>query len=121
MFDPFTILAAFIPVVGTLVTRASEHFWPQPKTTQEMVELERAQSEKLKSLSEIDKADGASQWVINIRALQRPLAIFMILATWSCVALTSGVSAEDLENLASAAIFYLFGDRTHMYVLGKRK
>jgi hypothetical protein len=121
MFDPFTLLAALIPVVGTVVTRATDRFWPAPKTTQELTELEKAYAEKLKALAALDNSEGASRWVLNIKNLQRPIVIFLIVSTWCFIAVKYGMKPEDLENMASAAMFYLFGDRTHMYALNRKQ
>lgn len=123
MFDPFTILAALIPVFTHVVTKVTDHFTggPSPTNTQELIELERVSIEKLKAIAALDSAEGASRWVTNVRAMMRPFAVVMILFTWGYIAVQYQISAALVTDLASSAVFYLFGDRTMMFITGKKK
>ena len=123
MFDPFTILAALIPTIKYGVERVIDYNTggPKPSNAKEAIEINDAEARKLEALSKLDNSEGAAQWVINIRALQRPIAVLVILTMWSLYAVQSGISAQDMQNMASAAIFYLFGDRTTMFLSEKNK
>jgi hypothetical protein len=120
-FDPITILAAFVPTLSYVAQRVTDYFTggPKPRNAQEAIELKKADIEQLKALAELDNSDGAPSWVVAIRALQRPFAVFVILVMWSVYVYKVGIAAEDMMNLASAAVFYLFGQRTQMYLSKK--
>lgn len=123
MFDPFTILAALIPTVQYGIQRIIDYKTggPKPTNAAEAIALKQADVAQLEALGKLDNADGASRWVINIRGLQRPVATAVILGMWSIYAYRVGITAEDMQNMAAAAVFYLFGDRTAMYISGNRK
>ena len=116
MFAFLPVLAALIPTINYGVTRAIDHFTggPKPSNAQEAIALKQADIAQLEALSKLDNADGAPSWVIAIRALQRPFAVLVILGVWAASAYKYGIASEDLMNLAEAAVFYLFGDRTTM-------
>lgn len=116
--DPVTVLSAFIPLVSSVITRVVDHFTggPKPQNVKEQIDLNASEVSKLEALAKIDNADGASQWIVDVRAAQRPIAVGLILAVWGVLALHNGVSFELVQDLASSAVFYLFGDRTMMYI-----
>ncbi len=119
IFEPFTMLAALIPFIGRTINKIVDYKTggPAPSNAQEAIELKKADTEQLRAVGALDNADGASQWVINVRALQRPIAVFAILGVWSVIVIASGAVALQLVcDLASSAIFYLFGDRTSMSI-----
>lgn len=129
MIDPIslgTILTSIIPVLTYGAKRVIDYKTggATPSNSSEAVEQAKLDIEKLKALGLLDNADGASQWVINIRALQRPIVVIAVLLNWTLMTL-AGLSGHlvDLQiyvivaNLASAVFFYLFGDRTLMYSL----
>ena len=59
-------------------------------------------------------------WVADLRASARYIAVFIILATWVAVTvgnLPMGTAQYDLlAQMATAAFFFLFGDRINMAV-----
>lgn len=120
MFDPITILAALIPTIKYGVERVIDYKTggPKPSNAQEAIALKQADIQQLEALAKLDNAEGASQWVINIRSLQRPVATAVILTMWAVYAYKAGISAQDMQNMAAAAVFYLFGDRTTMSISG---
>lgn len=110
MFDPFSLLAAFAPVLvdaGKAVVQ--KYIAPErakPLTVGEQVELERAEVERLRVLSEMDKAGDCSRWVNDVRAMMRPFV---------AVSVTLGYlyAPEKVDAfLVSCVWFYLFGERT---------
>ncbi len=124
LFSLVTVLSALIPVFTYSTKRVVDHFTggPAPSNADEAIALGKADVEKLKALASLDDATGASQWVVNIRSLMRPFAVITILATWTYIAITTGaISVELVSDLASCAVFYLFGDRTMMHISERKK
>lgn len=123
MIPLLPILAAFIPTLNYGINRVIDAYTggPKPSNAQEALALKNADVEQLKALALLDNSDGASKWVVNIRALMRPAASAVVLLVWGTYAIKTGISAEDLMSLAEAVIFYLFGDRTQMYLQKGRK
>jgi hypothetical protein len=118
MFPILSLLAALIPTLNYGVTRVIDKYTggAKPSNAQEELTLKQADVAQLEALAKLDDASGASQWVVNIRALQRPFAITVILGIWGTYVFKNGMSPDDIMNLASAAVFYLFGERTRMYI-----
>ena len=125
-FSMLTILSSLIPSLGYALKRVIDYKTggAAPSNAQEAAAQSDADVRKLEALAKLDNADGASQWVINIRALQRPVVVFATLFSWICMTLAglSGLSVNMqiyiiVANTASSVFFYLFGDRTLMYSL----
>ena len=122
MFDPLTLLAAGIPTLNYVITRIADYFTggPTPRNAQEAIELKKVDISQMEALAKLDNADGAPSLVVAIRALQRPFAVLVILSMWSVYVYKTGISSQDMMNLASAAVFYLFGQRTQMELVRKK-
>lgn len=124
--DPLTIGAALLPIaqdgIRAVINKFTAGAGAQPATTKEAIELEDARTRRLEALSRIDTPTGqVSQWVNNIRSLMRPVASVVILAAY-CYTLivdTEMGIATNAANLAASVVFYLFGDRTVMYMRSK--
>jgi hypothetical protein len=120
--DPITILTAFIPVIQHGIKAAINKFTDgagvKPATVDDAVKLADIDIRRLEAIARLDEVQGASQWVQNIRGLQRPIAVGIVLLMY--VATLSPQVPEDVHtniaNLATAVIFYLFGDRTYLYI-----
>ena len=127
MIDPVslaTILTAFIPTATYGIKRIIDYKTggASPSNAAEQVELRKSDVEMVKVINAVP--ENISRWVANIIALQRPIVIFVILFNWTLLTahgLTGGTVDLQLyvivANLASSAIFYLFGDRSLMYSL----
>jgi hypothetical protein len=118
--DPITILAAFLPVIADGAKRLINNWTggPKPTSVEEVMKLGDLEIRKLEALASIDNAEGASQWVVNARAMQRPVAVLLITIAWFVVVAGNYPPAviDLVSNLASSVVFYLFGDRTYMYL-----
>lgn len=125
--DPFsigTILTALIPTLTYGAKRVIDYKTggATPINNTEAIERRKADVEVLNAISKLDNADGASQWVINFRAMQRPSVVYIVLLNWTIITI-AGLFGHfvDLQvyiiisNLASSIFFYLFGDRSLMY------
>lgn len=126
--DPLTILTALLPIaqdgIRAVINRVTGSAGAQPANTDEAIRLIEAETKRLQAIAQIDTPVGEiSLWVNNVRALQRPAAAaFVLLAYWyTLVALVDVQIQVTVANLASSVVFYLFGDRTVMYMRGKEK
>ncbi len=117
-----TILPAFIPVITDgvrgLINKVTGGAGAKPANVAEVVTLMDAETKRLEALAKIDHAEGVSQWVSNVRAMQRPVVSAMTITAYvGAVALAK--DAEVVNGLgvyAQMVTFYLFGDRTYMYM-----
>lgn len=89
-----------------------------PKSTAEVVELERLGIEKLKAMAEIDKPYGEiSRWVSNLRSSFRYIAVGGIELAYLMAELSSPTGASaNLAMLAGQALFFIIGDRVYLGV-----
>ena len=119
MFDPLSVLAAIIPTLKYAFTRIVDYKTggPKPSNAQEAVALGDLEIRRLEAISKLDDSEGASPWVVNIRAMQRPLVVFLVLLTWVYVVLNNQVAVNTVCELASLVFFYLFGERTSMAIM----
>jgi hypothetical protein len=93
----------------------------KPANVGEVVTLMDAETKRLEALAKIDNAEGVSQWVSNIRAMQRPVVSGLIIVAY-VGAVGFSLDIEVVNNLgvyAQMVTFYLFGDRTYMYMKKK--
>lgn len=90
-----------------------------PANSKEYIDMQNADTERLKALGALEGSIGnTSQWVNNVRALQRPFVGAVVLFGWigSWFVAMEPTTAQAVMQLASSVIFYLFGDRTYMYL-----
>lgn len=121
--EPLTIFAALIPpvidAVKSIVAKKTDGR-PPVANAAEYAQLVEADIKRLQAIAELDKPAGpVSQWVNNVRAMQRPPVVFMVLGAWVLCAV--GIVATLPENfklvsdMAGAIFFYLFGDRVNAH------
>lgn len=121
--EPITILTALLPAltdgIRGMITKWTGGAGAKPANIQEAIQLMDAEVRRLEVIAKLDSTVGdVDKWVNNVRALQRPVAAGAIILAWIGVMATPGVAESTMavvSNLASAVIFYLFGDRTYMY------
>lgn len=129
--DPATILTAFIPILQSgakaLIKKigGKDTSFPevQPQTIEDAIKLGELDIKRLEALASMDSVSGAAQWVANVRGIQRPVAVGVVLLTYAWCVLDTAVAQSTLDmvaNLASSAMFYVFGDRTLMYLNGRK-
>lgn len=126
--DPVTILTAFIPVIqkgiSAIISRKlGNKDGAKPATVEDTVKLGELEIRKLEALASLDSVSGTSQWVSDVRGIQRPVAVALILLTYVTCVLNPSTVQETMDlaaNLASSAMFYLFGDRTLMYLNARK-
>lgn len=106
------IASAGIPIVGDLIKRiANKYIGPSIDS--------EADTKKLQALAELDSVGETYKWVNAVRGLMRPMAGFTALGIWG-FATFDVTMPEHVYNItcqvAGAVIFYLFGERTNMYL-----
>jgi hypothetical protein len=116
-----SLIPALLPVatdgVRGLFNKFTGGAGAKPANVEEVVTLMDAETKRLQALADIDSGEGVSQWVANIRALQRPVVSLAIILAYIGV-VGSGQDQTIIENVggyAQMVTFYLFGDRTYMY------
>jgi len=116
-----TVLASLVPVAVDGVRGAINMFTggagAKPSNPDDVIKLMDAETRKLQALAQIDAVGNVSQWVANLRALQRPVVSFLIINGYilSVFTLKDVVLIDQMATYAQMVTFYLFGDRTYMY------
>lgn len=117
-----TVLTALLPAVGDglrgIFNRITGNAGAKPANVNEVIALMEAETSRLKALAEIDAAGNVSQWVANIRAMQRPVAVALIILAY-LVAVCGGTpdsAIEGISQYAAMVTFYLFGDRSYAHM-----
>lgn len=116
-----SVLPALLPVFGdglrAVFNRVTGNAGAKPANVTEVIALMDADTNRLKAIAEIDAAGNVSQWVANIRALQRPVVVALVLLAY-LVSLCGGAPESAIEGVsqyAAMVTFYLFGDRSYAY------
>lgn len=122
-----TVIPALLPAaadgVRAIFNKLTGGAGAKPANVEEVVTLMQAETARLEALAKIDSAAGnVSAWVNNVRALQRPVAVVLIISGYlGAIALAAPDTAIDnLESYAKMVTFYLFGDRSYMYIKKSR-
>ena len=118
-----TVIPALLPAAADGVRAIFNKFTggagAKPANVDEVVTLMQAETARLEALAKIDSAAGnVSAWVNNARALQRPVAVVLIISGYlgSIVLMSDGAVIDNLASYANMVTFYLFGDRSYMYI-----
>lgn len=120
-FNPLTALAAFLPL-GVEAGKAliQRYIAPDQVKPLDLPQLLQLKQIELQQWQAMQGGDAPSYpWVAAIRQLQRPFFVSIIVTTWCVQVLSAGQASDAVTNMASAAGFYLFGDRTLFYVKGR--
>lgn len=127
---PAVILSALLPAAGDLVkgmvSKLMGSKGAQPTNIEEVIRLREqdikekdADVRRLEALSKLDQAENVHQWVNDVRALQRPVVVAIVLISWVIASNNPDTTAETLEvisTMAGSVFFYLFGERSYMYL-----
>lgn len=122
------IIPALLPAAADglrgVIARFTGSAGSRPQNVAEVIQLMQADTARLQALAELDRPAGnVSQWVADVRAMQRPAAVVIVLGAY-----VVGVSAwaelpagllDQLGVYAQMVTFYLFGDRSYAYLRGK--
>ncbi len=122
-----TLLPALIPAGIDIVKGVTNHFiggdLSKPTNHAEWVEVQKAQTERLRVIAELDKpAANISRWVADLRASSRYIMVFLIFIAWAVLqglegggVIAEGYAATSAD-FARSAFFFLFGDRVYRHV-----
>lgn len=121
------LLPALLPALADgargLFSKLTGGAGAKPANVEETVALMKAENDRLGAIAKLDTVGDVSQWVNNLRALQRPVAALLIVSGYvGCVAWgTSDVMTLEMGSYAQMVTFYLFGDRTYMHLASRKK
>lgn len=125
--DPISLIGLFAPAVTDgikgLINKWTGGAGAKPASVEEAIQLMDAEQnakmteiERLKALHQISHIDNVSQWVNNVRAMQRPVVALIAISTWVAthfVAMPIEL-AQGAASVASTVVFYLFGERAYL-------
>jgi len=109
------LLPAIIDGVTGLVRRKIAP--PVPLKPADHIALADADARRLEALAKLDAATGpVHTWVNDVRALQRPVAVAVILGAYvgSIATNQAPETVAQLGTFAQYVTFYLFGERALM-------
>ncbi len=120
--DPITALAALLPL-GIEAGKYAIQRWLAPETVKpgtfaEMLELQRIELERFKSMQ--GGAEASYRWVAAVRELQRPVFSAVVIGAWVYQAAVLPEVNDTVANMASAVAFYLFGERSLFHIQRKK-
>lgn len=80
------VLPALIPAatdgIKALINKFTGGAGAQPANVDEALKMISADTTRLEALAKLDSVGNVSQWVANIRALQRPVASILIILAY---------------------------------------
>jgi len=118
--EPFTILSALFPLIvqgGKAAINkwlGSENF--KPASIEEFSTMKDKELALFKAINEAGGNNPSYPWVEAIVRLQRPFVVICVLLTWAYAHYTGWDNMDAINNAASIVSFYLFGERTMLYV-----
>jgi len=122
-------LTAFIPA-GIDIVKGVANRWlggaqTKPASFAEYLQLMTAETGRLEAIAKLDTPAGnVSKWVANLRGATRYIVVLIVLSVWAISAIVSlyvPVDTNALQQIgvmASAVMFFLFGDHINMAVQG---
>ena len=123
IMDPITILASLLPLVidgGKALISKVTGGTPPITSADDFIKIQDADVRRLEAIAKLDVPTGdVSRWVNDVRAMQRPTVVAIVLLAWVYTVATSGQHIDLVSNMASSVFFYLFGERGLMYVKKK--
>lgn len=116
------ILPSLLPVaidgVRGLVNKFTGGAAAKPSNPDDVVKLMQAETQRLEALAKLEGSGQTYPWVEAIRKLQRPaygLAALLMYA-WAVTCGAEQTTTAEIGQWVQMFGFYLFGDRTYMYL-----
>src|SRR4051812_19507861 len=111
------ILPALIPAAADglrgIFSKITGASGARPQNIAEVIKLMDADTARLQALAALDQPGGVHQWVADVRALQRPFAVALIVAAYFYALFASDrlpqSTLEGITQYAQMVTFYLFG------------
>jgi hypothetical protein len=123
-----TLVPALLPALSDgmrgVIARFTGSAGAKPQNVTEVISLMQADTQRLQAIASLDTPSGPiSVWVANIRALQRPIAVALVLGGYlyslHYANTLPQTTLDTVSQYAQMVTFYLFGDRSYMYLKGK--
>lgn len=133
---PAALIAALAPAALDMgrslfsgIGRAISSKWfpdaARPQNVAEQVQLQDADTRRLEALAKLDTVAGQpSQWVVDLRASTRYIAVAAIVLSALTIALISPVYTvppetwDTVGDWAQSAFFFLFGEHAYIRTRG---
>jgi hypothetical protein len=116
------IIPSLIPVavdgIRGLVNKFTGGAAAKPSNPDDVVKLMEAETKRLQALANLEGSGETYKWVEAVRKLQRPVygLASLLMYMWAVgSSADAGVTAE-ISQWVQMFGFYLFGDRTYMYL-----
>jgi hypothetical protein len=119
------ILPSLIPVavdgVRGLINKFTGGAGAKPSNPDDVVKLMEAETKRLQALANLEGTGQTYKWVEAVRKLQRPFygLAALIMYMWAISSDVDAATVTEISQWVQMFGFYLFGDRTYMYLKGK--
>ena len=119
------ILPSLIPVavdgVRGLINKFTGGAGAKPSNPDDVVKLMEAETKRLQALANLEGTGQTYKWVEAVRKLQRPFygLAALIMYMWAISTDVDAATVTEISQWVQMFGFYLFGDRTYMYLKGK--
>jgi hypothetical protein len=117
------LLPALLPAatdgVRALINKFTGGSGAKPSNPDDVVKLMEAETKRLKALAELEGGGTTYEWVEAVRKLQRPAYGLLAILSYIYAVNSGDVLPETTAEMAQWVQmfgFYLFGDRTYMYL-----
>lgn len=122
--DPITILSTFLPLL-VQGGKAAINKWLgetnfKPASIEEFVQIKDKELELFKAINQAGGNNVSYPWVEAIIRLQRPFVVACVLTTWAYAHYLAWEDTSSIDNAASVVAFYLFGERSMLYLKGAK-
>jgi hypothetical protein len=120
------LLPAIAPAITDgirgLIARFTGNAGAQPVNVDERIRLIEADTARMQALAMLDQPGGIpAQWIINVRAIYRYVAITLIwLILWWAVATNQSIELTMiLLDMCGATLSFIIGERFYLKMRGK--
>lgn len=122
--DPITILSAFLPLL-VQGGKAAINKWLgetnfKPASIEEFTAIKDKELELFKAINQAGGNNQSYPWVEAVIRLQRPFVVACVLLAWAYGHYMEWEDTSALDNAASVVSFYLFGERSMLYLKGNK-
>lgn len=126
MIDPLTLLTLFGPLIKDagqgLVKKFVGDKAGKPANVDEAIKLMEAETKQLEARAKVGDTEGPTyEWVVAVIKLQRPIIVYLTLASFLTMSIFDLGSKETQDNVAlmvAVVVGWLFGERTLMKFKG---
>ena len=119
------LIPSLIPVavdgVRGLINKLTGGAGAKPSNPADVVKLMEAETKRLQALANLEGTGQTYKWVEAVRKLQRPFygLASLVMYMWAISSDVDAATTAEISQWVQMFGFYLFGDRTYMYLKGK--